>query len=332
MAAPIFQTYAPEYAAAGLTVFPVGGEDGKVPLVPYWPQFGPRSHTRFLEKFADANIGLVDGKEITRVDIDDPALIDSSISRFGDTPIKVQTPRGGMHLWYRANGERRQTKIDGADIDILGLGGFGVAPPSVHPSNGAYSFLEGGLGDLGRLPSINAECVPHSQNLRSRNTTLLGKCLYQLNQCPEATEEGILEWALEFNLREFDPPMAAAEVQKTAQSAWTYQVAGNNWVGRPSKAMITPEQWARLDPSSLHLYTYLVHKNGWRGGGSFRLFTTTARALVNPTTGKCWGRTRFTRARNRLIETGDLIAIDLPKQGERRPAIVALEATVPKWD
>ena len=104
MTVPIFQTYAPEYAAAGLTVLPTGKKDGKVPLVPHWPRFGPRSHVRFLDKFANANIAIVDGKEVTRVDIDDPDLIDSAIKRFGETPIKVSTPSGGLHLWYRANG------------------------------------------------------------------------------------------------------------------------------------------------------------------------------------------------------------------------------------
>ena len=189
------------------------------------------------------------------------------------------------------------------------------------------------MGDLGRLPPMNVEFSLHlaakgtqGSNLHGRNNRLFSECLKRLKQWGMATEEGILEWALEFNHRKFEVPMSAAEVQKTARSAWKCQLEGRNWVGGPSRAMITPEQWARLNPSSLHLYTYIVHKNGWRNGGPFKFYT----GAVAETLG--WGRTRLNNARGRLIESGDLLAIDIPKQGERRPAILALPTHILKWD
>ena len=80
-----------DYAACGLRVIPTGGDDGKRPLVK-WRGFqrGQSIHTvtKLVQRFPTANIGVLDGHKggISRIDIDDPALVDGAIRRFGDTP------------------------------------------------------------------------------------------------------------------------------------------------------------------------------------------------------------------------------------------------------
>ena len=53
-----FAEAAPQYAAHGLRVFPVGGEDGKRPLINSWPKVGRRTFERLSLKFATANVAV----------------------------------------------------------------------------------------------------------------------------------------------------------------------------------------------------------------------------------------------------------------------------------
>ena len=86
------------------------------------------------------------------VDSTDERIFADALSRYGDTPVKVQTGSGKFHAFYRFNGERRRIRPVGeAPIDILGIGGYVIAPPSVTAS-GTYRFIEGGLDDLDKLP------------------------------------------------------------------------------------------------------------------------------------------------------------------------------------
>src|SRR2546425_678030 len=104
-----FTAAAPSLAAAGLTVLPLGGDDGKVPLIKWanWKRHPGLAFIRALIKeHPDANIGVVCGLSgVTVVDIDDLDLMPLMIERFGDTPLRTNTPSGGVHLWYRNSGE-----------------------------------------------------------------------------------------------------------------------------------------------------------------------------------------------------------------------------------
>ena len=114
----LFADHAPVYAAHGLRVFPTGGDDGKRPLIQRWQKVGLGAVPRLIKLFPNANIGVIDGDLITRVDIDDFTLVESAVSRFGDTPTYVLTPSGGIHLWYASNGECRVVGLDGLKIDM----------------------------------------------------------------------------------------------------------------------------------------------------------------------------------------------------------------------
>ena len=223
-----FAEYAPAYADAGLVVFPVGGDDGKTPLVAHWNRFGRNSHARLVEKFPDTNIGLLDGIGVCRVDIDDPAYVDHCIDRFGYTPIKTETP-SGVHLWYKANGESRQIRPDGLPFDILGRGGFGVAPPSTRPDGAEYRFLEGSLRDVPRLPTMRAlqtrvETALKTDAPRGTRNRFLFRALREIADALNSESElQAVAHSLNSGISE---PLSPAEVKKTVGSVWKYKVEG----------------------------------------------------------------------------------------------------------
>ena len=72
----------------------------------------------------------------------------------GDTPWKVKTPRGGMHLGYRkrkGTAVNNAVKIRGLDIDIRTDGGLEVLPFSTT-EHGRYEFLGSGVIAVAELP------------------------------------------------------------------------------------------------------------------------------------------------------------------------------------
>ena len=64
-----------------------------------------------------------------------------ALDTFGQSPVIVRTASGKHHAYYRHGGERRQIRPDKAHpIDILGEGGFCVAPPSARETAAAMSL------------------------------------------------------------------------------------------------------------------------------------------------------------------------------------------------
>lgn len=257
----IFRNFAANYAENGLVVFPVGGASGKQPLVKNWRKFKLNTYENLSEKFDSANIGILNDN-LTIVDIDDPRLISEVIERFGDTPIKVETPSGGAHFWYKSSGETRKISLDNQKIDILGNGGFAVAPPSINPSRGRYRFIEGAVNDLCDLPPLKAGSLPDKRSLdraEFRNNTLFSACLSFARDA--STEEELLLRALEVN-KGFDVPLAVDEVQAVSASAWKYEVRGKNMFGR--NVMVIEQsmfEQLKFDKNALILLAFLENKH-----------------------------------------------------------------------
>lgn len=87
-------------------------------------------------------------------DCDDPAQAALVIEKCGDTPHKVKTPRGGIHLGYRRRQGiqlANQVKIKGLDIDIRTDGGLELIPNS-ESDQGRYEWLGPGLVPISALP------------------------------------------------------------------------------------------------------------------------------------------------------------------------------------
>ncbi len=157
-----FASAAKELAEAGLVVIPCGGEKGKTPKIKTKAlRYRPTAETikGWAERYDNANVGVLTGERsgVLVVDVDDAGVVDPMIERFGQTPLKTSTPSGGVHLWYRWNGERCSNlrPREGLKVDIKGAGGFVVVPPSVRQSTGKpYTWLRGSLKDLPGLPGV----------------------------------------------------------------------------------------------------------------------------------------------------------------------------------
>lgn len=238
-------------SAAGLAVLPVGGEDGKKPLVKWSGRrglLGSDALAKLCNKFPTANIGVITGiSGVTVVDCDAPEAVAAMIERCGDTPLKTGTPSGGTHLWYRSSGERcANLRAHGLVVDIKGIGGVVVVPPSVRPSGPyagrSYEFRSGSWADLGNLPTIrpgglsmamSTEADPPTRlravKLGRRNNMLFRLLLSHARHCD--SEDDLQDVAITINA-DYDPPLPAAEVRMTAKSAWRYEQDGKNLVGR----------------------------------------------------------------------------------------------------
>jgi hypothetical protein len=144
-----FAAVALELLQHRLAVIPLGGDDGKAPLVK-WQRWrhppGRDAIATLTAKHPGAIIGVLPGLSgLTVVDVDDPALVDAMLERCGATPLISATPNGGVHLWYRHAGEctgDHLRRLEGLDVDIKAAGGMVVVPPSITPA-GAYTLLTG---------------------------------------------------------------------------------------------------------------------------------------------------------------------------------------------
>src|SRR5262245_50691847 len=152
--------------ARGLAVLPVGGENGKRPLVKHWSKWRTQTREtveRLIAQHPEASIAINCGpSRLTVVDADDENALADAEARFGYSPLVVRTPRGGGHLYYRNAGEGCPTRLrvhEGLNVDIKGRGGYVLAPPSRLP-HGAYRIERGGWDAIRNLPRIPPGAIP----------------------------------------------------------------------------------------------------------------------------------------------------------------------------
>ncbi len=150
---------------SSLPLLPLGGIDGKRPLINNWHRPGVLRAIRNASstRFQNANVGLLTGpaSRLTVVDIDDTSKIEEVFDRLGAPSFKVRTPRGGLHGYYRHSGEKNQISVI-PGVDIRGAGGLAVIPPSRRPNSlkddspegRAYRLLESDWSELPICPPI----------------------------------------------------------------------------------------------------------------------------------------------------------------------------------
>lgn len=111
------------------------------------------------------------------VDIDSPHLIEAIEKHLPRTPIRVRTPRGGIHLWYgqgpthiptmrRREGAADAPKHERIEIDVQSTGTCVMLPPSRHPNGGEYELIwdkayfdELGITKWSDLPHLNQDDI-----------------------------------------------------------------------------------------------------------------------------------------------------------------------------
>jgi len=128
----------------------------KIPLVK-WKEWQRNIPTEELLRrwFLDTrnNIAIVCSGMVL-FDCDDASKAELVLEHCGDTPHKVRTPRGGIHLGYRKRKGcvvKNQVRIKGEAIDIRTDGGLEMIPNS-ETAEGSYEWLGEGLIPISELP------------------------------------------------------------------------------------------------------------------------------------------------------------------------------------
>lgn len=320
----IFARWQPVYAEHNIPTFPC--RSNKRPAVRNYGRFGLPASTKIAQA-SDANaFGFMCGprSNVTVLDVNstiERVLVDA-LDRHGKTPILTRSGSGKYHAWYSYNGERRRIRPDRTiPIDILGLGGYVVAPPS-HVTNGDYQFIEGSLDDLGNLPTLqNAPANNPSANgndigndianpLRGmREHDGRNKKLF-MTICPAAREihaigggkDALFDVAMSHN-GECEEPMTMQEVQQVVDNVWQYTIDGRNYIGigNPEvarrRARARQEEVAKFknDADAFYLLEFLRVNEGissefWITNGLAAVFGWPLRRLVTARKGLLAGR------------------------------------------
>jgi len=316
---------------------PCGGDDGKTPLVA-WERMKTLPSRTTLEdwrvRFGSAGVGVLTGpSRLTVVDLDDAHLLDDAREEFGDTALIVLSPRGA-HLYFRSTGEKTTTRLDGAPIDVRGIGGFIVGPPTIRPDGGSYRFLLGTWAELDRLPPPRPGSLPTTETttkLRTiaagemvkeggRNDALFREMLRVATQCE--TESELAFRADGFNASLCDPPISDAELRKIVRSIWHYKAEGRLWVGGTARATFTREEIYALadDADAMALLALLRVEHGGRNGA----FSISPEALTENEVLPGWTKYRYRRARDVLVKLGEILCIHEGGSGPRDPFMYVL--------
>jgi len=272
----------------GIAAIPTKPGIPSVPMVKNPGKFGVRASRKLLSdpRYMEANVGIWAGKQsnLTVVDIDskDPACVEDAIKLFGDTPVKVATPSGGTHLYYRHGGESRLIRPFGRAfaVDVLG-GGLAAAPPSERhatatKSGGKYRLLEGHLGNLCALPSLKPVSLP-AAGLKAPDAT--PEQTFAALREGDGRDRALFRYARTLavtcerleNLRslvlaknaEMAEPLSDAIASAKADQAWRYKEQGR-LIAPGSRAAVISRQ-VRLAcseyPSAYYLIGYLMEEH-----------------------------------------------------------------------
>ena len=268
---------------------------------------------------------------------------------FGVTPIVVATPRGGLHLYYRGNGENSgRLKIDGMKIDVKGLGGFVVAPPSTRimadGTAGSYHFLEGGWEWAETLPQMKAGALPkrfYGSRLSDgepladkvgvglRNITLF-KSLLRLAKTSQTRDE-LLREAITIN-GGFTEPLQMREVEATVGSVWGYKAEGRLIVPSAPKIQIPASALELLlntanSADALMLLSVLLfnHDARARRGEDFAI---AAEAMQRAEVVKGWGIKRYRGATEVLMAAGLILRSNKAARGVAMRIVISSALTL----
>jgi hypothetical protein len=314
MSPAAFTQAAARYRQANVVTVPCGGETGKTPLIRHQGLRRPAGESTVVgwsERLRGANIGILTGpSRLTVVDCDDGALIDEMIRRCGESPFIVRTPRGGAHLYYQSAGEPTITGLDGMKVDLRGIGGLIIAPPSIGPNGRAYRLVEGRYADLHRLPFARQGSLPKARRSPFeqdripegvRNSKLFQLLLRESISCDTVDELHNIAGVLN---ERCDPPLSDNEVTGIVCSVWRYEQEGRNWAGRESSISWSRSEFLALAPAPDALVLLGVLRFAHQRKRAH--FAVSPSAMAREGTIEGWSEYRIRLARDQLVRVGAL--------------------------
>lgn len=279
--------YALQYAQAGLRVFPLSPCD-KTPLR---GTSGCKEATDDISQVTKwwsdnpfCNIGIATGNGIVVIDVDEgegksgEASIGKWQSINGKLPDTITsiTGKGGRHIIYKSDCDYNNRVGIIPNVDIRGIGGYIVAPPSVHPNGTRYkwastfnptmiSMVDDTVKKL--IGSVTVTSTPSNYpakppldigtlnfNQGNRNDSLFRYgCSLQGKGFDDIK---ILEELTRINSSKCNPPLSSEEVNKIYSSVIS-KPKGNN-VNVNSITITTINQ---SDVSDIKIYPYVVVKD-----------------------------------------------------------------------
>lgn len=251
------------YAAGGRKVFPLRPRD-KTPLTRKGVKDASSDPGRirfWWQRWPEANVAIATGGDLLVIDTDSAEAEAWAVAQGLPETATVTTGKG-RHRYYRdASGQARNTAgrlYPG--VDTRGLGGYVVAPPSVHPSGACYQWTDGlTLADLADAPSwalATAEpstdapspSTPAPIPLGTRNTTLT-RLAGEL-RADGATRAELTAALLAINADRCRPPERERAVRAIAASIAKKAAAPGGAMVRIAKAVLRRD----LSPGALALY------------------------------------------------------------------------------
>jgi hypothetical protein len=156
---PFFQ-WALWYARRGVAVLPL---DGKAPRTTHGVKDAssdPAVVAGWWQRWPTANVGIAVGPGEVVVDVDTRHNGEALLLELAAGPLpRTRTARtggGGWHLWFSDPdpAELRGRLGARSGVDLKKLGGYVVAPPSIHPDTGrAYRWVTDPRLELAQLPA-----------------------------------------------------------------------------------------------------------------------------------------------------------------------------------
>jgi putative DNA primase/helicase len=192
-----------------------------------------------------ANIGVRTGAGLVVLDVDPrnggDRTLKGLLNEHGELPTTwtVHTGGGGEHYYFGVEGDvpTRSALFEG--IDLKGVGGFVVAPPSLHASGKRYVWAQRrGPRDLDLaaapawlLIAANAP-LPPKKNVADLRIREGGRNAHLASFAGRARRKGLegdelLRATLEENKRRCEPPLARPEVERVVASISRYPVGAN---------------------------------------------------------------------------------------------------------
>ena len=252
-----FSLYALKYYKLGLCIIPC---NCKKPLIS-WKKYQEKRPSlatiyRWLEKYPNANIGIITGKisNLSVIDCDNLDLtIEDLQNEFGKTTFIVSTPSRGKHLYYSFDGESCKVNYQNRKIDIRANGGCIIAPYSFNADKkGFYEILQGNLNDLGKLPMIKNNLLKNEQQSDfclsykdSQNQLDLNipegqrnfVLFHSLKNIAHShrSYESLLKGAYEINAFRFEKLLDEDEIKRTVKKVWNYKITNQLYSKKRSR-------------------------------------------------------------------------------------------------